>query len=620
MRRLPFIRLVRPVAVAAERSVEYGKPRTEVEEDLATAHPAPALGHGAGERRSPRASLLVAIAVAGGATTVGSLWFGFTNAEVGGVQLALLEWISVPYIVAGLIAWWHRPESRLGVLMVAGGLATGLSGLQFSTLPAAHTLGVAFDVLPAVIFLHVFLAFPQGHLRSRFEGVIVAAGYVAAVGLQLVKMALGGVGEDNLLELTARPDAARTVEQVQLVSIAGMCLVGIGVLALRRRTGGKPLRRPVQLLVNSFALGLVMVAVLYVFGAFEGPAFREIQRATLAVIGISPLAFLYGLLDARLARSAVGDLFVSLRSDPSPTGLQSSLAAALRDPSLKLAYWFAEFESWGDPDGRPVELPDEKCGRATTLINRDGAPMAALLHDPALNDEPRLLEAVGAAAGIALENGRLQAEQTAHLAELRGSRARVVEASQKERQRLERNLHDGAQQRLIALSLELSLLERQLADNPDAATRLDRARDEIAVSLEELRTVARGLHPAVLSGHGLDVALQSIAAQSPTPVTLNIQVEGRLPEPIEVAAYYVVSESLANIAKHAKATKVSVDVTRDGEAVVVEVVDDGVGGASTDTGSGLRGLADRVEAHGGRLRVWSPPGEGTRLRAELPCV
>jgi signal transduction histidine kinase len=393
----------------------------------------------------------------------------------------------------------------------------------------------------------------------------------------------------------------------------------VGVLAGRRRTSGRPLRRPLAWLIESFAIGLVMVAVLFVFGAFQGPAFLAIQRATLVMIGISPIVFLIGLLDARLARSAVGTLFIELRNDPSPAGLRDALARALRDPSLTVAYWLPEFESWVGVDGRPVTLPEPGSGRARTLVDREDAHLAALVHDPSLLDEPELLAAVGAAAGIALENGRLQAEQKAHLEELKGSRARVIEAGQKERQRLERNLHDGAQQRLVALSLELSLLEKQLTDDPEAAARLDRARDEIAASLDELRAVARGLHPAVLSGHGLEVALQSIAALSATPVRLTVTLDGRLPEQIEIAAYYVVSESLANIGKHAGADSVSVDVARADGLVVIEVVDDGIGGADTELGSGLRGLADRVEAHGGRLRIWSPAGGGTRLRAEMPC-
>ena len=246
--------------------------------------------------------------------------------------------------------------------------------------------------------------------------------------------------------------------------------------------------------------------------------------------------------------------------------------------------------------------------------------MAALIHDPALVDEPELLDAVSAAAGIAIENGRLHVELRARLEELRGSRSRIIEAGQKERQRLERNLHDGAQQRLIALSLELSLLEQELGPDADAGLRLAQARREIATSLGELREVARGIHPAVVSGHGLAVALEQLTARAPLPVRLTIAIDERLPEQVEVAAYYLVSESLTNVAKHSGALSVAVDVSRTNDQVVVEILDDGVGGADTEGGSGLRGLADRVEALGGSLRVWSPRGGGTRVRAEIPCA
>jgi signal transduction histidine kinase len=291
----------------------------------------------------------------------------------------------------------------------------------------------------------------------------------------------------------------------------------------------------------------------------------------------------------------------------------------LREPSLTLAYWLPDFRSYGDLDGRAVEVPDRN-GRATTLIERDGAHIAALLHDPALDDERELLDSVTAAAGIALENARLHAELKARLEELRGSRARVIAAGQTERQRLERDLHDGAQQRLIALSLELSLLEQRLSGDPESCARLDQARGEIGRSLEELRDVARGIHPAVLSGHGLEVALESMVVRAPLPVRLRVDLAGRLRESHEVAAYYVVSESLANIGKHAQASSATVEVAQSHGQVVVEVIDNGVGGADTEGGTGLRGLADRVEALGGRLRVWTPIGGGTRVRAEIPCA
>jgi signal transduction histidine kinase len=352
------------------------------------------------------------------------------------------------------------------------------------------------------------------------------------------------------------------------------------------------------------------------WGLISGPGFVAVQRLTLLVLGLAPLAFLAGLLDTHLGRAGAGDLFIRLRENP--TDLRTVLARTLRDPSLSLLYWLPQYASWADEDGHPAQLPDGTT-RAATIIEHEGSPLAALVHDPSLCEERELLDAVSAAAAIALENGRLQAELRAHVDELRGSRARVLAASQRERQRLERNLHDGAQQRLIALSLELGLLENRLAADPDAREALARAKREVALSLDELRDVARGLHPAVLSGHGLAVALESVASRAPVPVRLSVRLDGRLPDAVEVAAYYVVCESLANVGKHARASLTTVDVERVDGAVVVEVVDDGIGGADTERGTGLRGLADRVEALGGRLKVWTPVGKGTRVRAEIPC-
>jgi signal transduction histidine kinase len=213
----------------------------------------------------------------------------------------------------------------------------------------------------------------------------------------------------------------------------------------------------------------------------------------------------------------------------------------------------------------------------------------------------------------------LQAQLRATIDELRGSRARVVEAGRQERQRLERDLHDGAQQRLVALSLHLGVLQTRLGADPEAAALLTEARTEIATSLAELRDLAGGLHPAVVSDHGLAVAVESLAARAPVPVRLTVDLPARVAEAVEVAAYYVVCEALANVGKHARAASASITVARVRDTLVTEVADDGVGGADTERGSGLRGLADRVEALGGELRVWTPRGGGTRVRAELPC-
>ncbi len=564
---------------------------------------------------SAQSALLWAIAVVLLATVAASIAV-YAGSDITPIHAALILWLGLSYSVSGLVAWWRRPANRIGPLMLLTGFITLASTMYWADNTVLHTVGQALDLVVLVLIVHVFLAFPTGRLRGRFERLLLTIGYVAAIGGQLVVMLLDGLGPRQLLAVIDQSEAAVIIHGVALVTISLVALAGVGVLVARRRAGGRPLRRSFALLIDTFALGLVAIAVLLVVGLLGGPAFPLIQRTSLAMLGLAPIAFLAGLLDARLARTSVGDLVMDLRAEPAD--IRTPLARALRDPSLSLVYWLPQFGSWADQDGKAIDLPTDG-SRAIKFIEQDGKPVAALVHDPALTDEPELLDAVTAAAAIALENGRLQAELRANLDELRGSRARVIEAGQKERQRLERDLHDGAQQRLVALSLELGVLETRLQGDPDANAILAKARDEVAVSLAELRDVARGLHPAVLSAHGLAVALESLAARAPIPVRLGVQIKGRVAEPVEVAAYYVVSESLANIGKHARATSATVDIARNGNQLVVEVVDDGVGGADTERGSGLRGLADRVEALGGRLRVWTPRGGGTRVRAELPC-
>jgi signal transduction histidine kinase len=575
---------------------------------------------------APRPAISWGVIIGGCAAIAASFAVALTSDHISepGLHAGLMNWITLTFVLAGLVAWHRRPESRFGPLMIAAGIGTFLASLSSANAPAIYTVGIAFDLAAAVLFLHVFLAFPEGRLRSGVERALLGAAYFTAFGLQLVGMALGGFGPDNLLEVVSEPEAAYTLLRGQLVALSVFFLTGIVLLALRRRGGSRPLRRRLALLVDSFALALAMLAVLYLsaaLGLVGGQlGFEVLRRVTLFVIGLAPLAFLVGLLQARLARASVGDLLVGLRANPAPEDLRAALARAVGDPSLALMYWLPEYERWADVDGRPIELDEAAHGRATTLIDRDGEHVAALTHDAAVNDEPELLQAVAAAAAMALENAQLHAESRARLAELRASRERIVAAGDAERRRLERNLHDGAQQRLVAVALHLQLVQRRIRGDPAAAEQLVTAASaELAESLDELRELARGLHPAVLE-HGLGPALDALATRSAVATSVSYDAPGRLPEPVELAAYFVACEALTNTAKYAGATAATVRVWRDGRNACIEVSDDGVGGADDALGSGLRGLADRVEALDGRLRVVSPTGVGTIVTAELPCA
>jgi signal transduction histidine kinase len=322
-----------------------------------------------------------------------------------------------------------------------------------------------------------------------------------------------------------------------------------------------------------------------------------------------------------LARAAVASLVVQLGSDPTRRHLRDLLARALGDPTVELAYPDDDGSVWLDADGREQTWPDEEreTARHTIRIERQGRVVAVLSHDPDIAVDPALVDSVIAAAGLALDNERLQADLRASIEALRASRARIVQAGQEERRRLERNLHDGAQQRIVAVAMTLSLAEARLPDDAgDARELIDEARAGLLRSLDELRRLSQGIHPALLTERGLGPALEELVGGSPLPVELDVD-DRRYDEDAEAAAYYVVAESLANAAKHARASRVRVRIAGEGRCVRVTVADDGVGGAGIAGGSGLAGLTDRVEALGGRLHVDSAAGRGTTIEAVLPC-
>jgi signal transduction histidine kinase len=334
-----------------------------------------------------------------------------------------------------------------------------------------------------------------------------------------------------------------------------------------------------------------------------------------------PLAFLVGLARSRLIRGqALGRMLERVAHESDPAKMQEAVAEALGDPSVELAFWLPKTRQHVDARGVPIEEPDPDSGRAASVVSMDGRKVALIIHDDALLEEPEKIEAVSRGAALAFENARLEAEVRANVSELRASRSRIVEAGDAARREIERNLHDGAQQNLVSLALKLQMARSRVENDPRAAIEiLDGASAELEQTLAELRELARGIHPAVLSDRGLDAALLALAHRAPLPVEVGEMPAERLPEQVEAAAYYVVAESLTNVVRYAEASRAKVDISRQNGHVRIRISDDGIGGADPRLGSGLNGLADRIAALDGSLSLDSPAGVGTTVEVEIPC-
>jgi signal transduction histidine kinase len=577
------------------------------------------------------ARALWALAGAGFVLGLASLALILTNEELDRAGLWGAGGLAVgwSFIGVGLFAWQRRPDNRVGMLMAGTGFAWLAAGAGLSDLPLIFTIGKVLGSLYLAVFLHLLLAFPSGRLQSRFEKRIVASAYaVTTIGL----FPLWLVADPADLDCTECPDNLLLVDSNEtlfntigaVLNLIGAALIGAVLLILVRRwRRATPSQR--RLLVPVYSAGvavtLVLIGVVLVqtSGGLNTATLDAVVLATLIPFGLVPYMFLATLIRARMIQTgAVGELVARMGEAPRRGELREELARALGDPTLELVYWLPDDERFVDARGRPVELPDPGSGRGVTKVERDGGCVAAIVHDALILDKE--LDSIGAAAAMALENERLDAELRAKVEELRDSRSRMLRIGLEERRRLERDLHDGAQQRLVSLALNMRLARDRMREDPDAAERLlDGASAELDAALEELRELARGIHPAVLSDRGLDAALETLARRAPLPVELNKEDHERLPEAIELAAYFVVAEALTNVAKYAGATHAKVNVARDNGRLVVEVADDGVGGADPAGGTGLRGLADRLAVIEGRLEVHSPPGRGTTIRARIPC-
>ena len=481
-------------------------------------------------------------------------------------------------VAGGAAAWGRRPESRSGPLSVLAGVAW-FAGDLTGVLLYAHRGPL----------VHLLLTYPSGRVDSRAGAVVIAAAYV-----------------DGLIPELARSDWPTIALMAAVVTVA----------AWRHRTAGGAERR-----ARAAALGgAVMVGGALALAASARLAGADLDAAAAwtyyGAVAVTAAGLSADLLWGRWTRAAVTGLVVDLGDRFEPDALRAALARSLGDPDLEVAYRVAAVDDWVDEAGRVIRLPDGN-RRAVTLIHDEGEAVAALLHDPAALADCELHDSVAAAARLAVANVRLQAEIAARIGEVAASRRRLVEARDDESRRLGDRLHAGAEQRLAGLRDRISRLAAE--QDGEAAEILRRLAGDFDAARAELLRFARGVHPHSLTEGGLSKALDELVAQAAVPVTLEVPAR-RFPPAHEAAAFFLCSEGLANVAKYAGGASADIAVRATPLGLVVCVADDGAGGADLARGSGLRGLADRVEALGGTLRVDSRAGAGTRLEAVLPIA
>ena len=577
---------------------------------------------------NPRRTLIGLAAVAIGVGTLLAVVSGEHNIHRG-AYAALALGTGWGFIGTGLYAASRRPRSNMGLLMIAVGFAGLLKALSFSNDSAIFTIGSLGELLIYALLIHLLLSFPSGRLDSRLDRVLVAIAYFNTTLVQLAAFVLNDPQQGcahcpaNPLLIDHADPAAGVINAAQLdIAIAVLGAV-VAILYRRWRDSSHSQRRsfaPV-LAVGSLTFVLLMASLIVEQAGLSSSIDDALTLALFGTLACLPFAFLTGLLRFRFSQAeAASSLVARLGGGVGRGSLRDALAEALGDPEVELAYWVPNRDAYVDSAGRPMRVDPTPKGKTATVIEHEGRRVGAIVHDADLAEKRDLVRAVGATAALTLENERLAAELRAHVDELRSSRARIVTAGYAERQRLERDLHDGAQQRLMALGINLRLARDLVTGDPqEAAALLDASLEELNQATRELRELARGIHPAVLTDRGLEAALNGLAGRSPVPVELVQTPDERLPSSVESAVYFVVAEALTNVARYAQAQTVRVTVVRSNGHVDVQVCDDGVGGADPANGSGLRGLSDRVATLDGRLELTSANGDGTTVRATIPC-
>jgi len=526
-------------------------------------------------------------------------------------------------IGVGLVMWHARPGNRVGPLVILMGFASTVAFLSWAGGNAiAWTIGDMWNSLGLVFLANVYLAFPDGRTSGWSRRLVIAAYawfFVLSIGRRLVDPYPPSWPIRNPLLIWPNEGLADALSLIANVGALVLTILVVGTVLDRWRRGSPVARRALAPVFWVSPITLVFVGTFFVAQVTGSDALFALSTGPLAQLSgfLMPVAFLIGLLQTRLERGSIADLVRDL--DRVKTGdLEAALARALHDPTLRLAFPTPDGTAHVDPTGTPIELPTGGERRDVTRIDGSGRTIAILIHDRAV--DPELVESAAAASRLALENERLAAELRAQLEEVRSSRTRIVEATDEERRRIERDLHDGAQQRLVALGFTLRRANRRADADPELAQLLEAANRELEDGLRELRALARGIHPTALADGGLAPAVRELADRFPIPVVVDVE-DRRFATPVETTAYFIVSEALTNVLRHAEATSASVSGRFVGEALDLEIADDGRGGADGGVGgTGVRGLADRAQAVGGTLSIDSPAGGGTTVRARLPLA
>jgi signal transduction histidine kinase len=542
-------------------------------------------------------------------------------------------------ILAGLYTWYRRERARFGALLVITGAVSFVTTLAESPDATAYSVGRIAGWFVVVLVVALALAFPTGRLSTRTDRRLVLALAGAAGALYLPRAVVAADFElpspFTSCSRDCPPNAFFVLHEEP--AIVGDVMVPAGValifaltiataarLYARHAEAGTHARR---VLAPVLAVGGVMIALVGVGVAFRyaGPTSVSVQAVSWVLALTLPaisVAFLVGLVRSRLfAGRALEGLALCLRTDPDARVLRRAFAEAFEDPSIDILFPSSDGRArWTDSAGRVTGLPVAR--RGVTTVRHDGRLVAAVTHDPVLLGEPELLSAGTAMAGMVLDNQRLAAEARASMHEISESRARLAASTVEERRRIERDLHDGAQQRLVALRIELGLAEDLARRDPEeAAALMHELEREVEQALDDLRALTHGIHPPLLADRGLVEALRAAAARIPIPVEVDAYGIERYAPETESAVYFCVLESLQNVLKHAAgARRVAVSLDGGHHTVRFSVRDDGSGapGGELRPGAGMRNMADRVAAVGGAVEVTSTPRVGTVVRGRVP--